>query len=80
MDDGGMYWAGVPEQRVIYNEGGDPKDGLRIAYYFEFSEDYPAEERAYVSFLVQGAVNVLRRSIRVCAADTTTLAWFTLSH
>ena len=73
-DDGLLYLAAVPEQRVIYNEGGDPKDGLRVAYYFDFRDEYPPEDQAYVASVMEGAVNLLRRSVRVWTAVPTTPA------
>lgn len=55
----------VPEPFVIYNEGGDPRDGLRVAYYFEFSDEYPPRNQSYVAALMPAAVNIVRRSVRV---------------
>lgn len=57
--------AGVVMNNVIYNEGGDPRDGLRIAYYFDFNLFQPLPNQQYIAKLVAAAVNILRRSIRV---------------
>ena len=57
--------AGVVINNVIYNEGGDPRDGLRIAYYFDFDLFRPLSVQQYIADMVAASVNILRRSIRV---------------
>lgn len=60
--------TGAPKDLMILNEGGDPRDGLRVAYYFDTEPGFwfTASEWAYLAFRVfPAATNVLRRSVRV---------------
>ena len=56
-----------PELNTIYNEGGDPREGLRLAYYFTWDEAAISDEiQAYFgNIILPAAVGVLHRSIRV---------------
>lgn len=58
-----------PELNTLYNEGGDPREGLRLAYYFTWDEAAISDEvQGYFgNIILPAAVGVLRRSIRVRA-------------
>lgn len=60
------YAGSPPERLTIINEGGDPRVGLRIAYYFSWGDDISAGKQTFIAnTIMPAAVGMLSRSIRV---------------